>query len=480
MPSRQSSLIKPPVTFLSNWFQSFRRVFRRSVIPVIADLRVAILLLLAIAIFSMTGTVIEQDRAQQFYIENYPEHPALFGFLTWRVIIGFGFDHVYRTWWFLSLLIFFGTSLAACTWTRQLPALRWFSRTWNFYTQPRQFQKFALSAELPNGQLAPLMPLLEKRRYKLYQDGQSLYAHKGIIGRIGPIVVHASMLVILAGSMLGGLTGFKAQKMIPSGSVFQVDQFIEAGPWAATEKPLDWSVKVNRFWIDYTPVGGIDQFYSDLSVLDKDGEEVNRKTIHVNDTLRYQGVTFYQADWGIAGIRLTLNNSPVLELPMISLPPESGRGRFWGAWIPTHPMNPTDGEGFSILTNDMQGTLFVYNKEGQMISSVRVGTPTEINGLRLNIVELVGSTGLQIKSDPGIPVVYLGFGLLMLGVIMSYVSHSQVWALQTNDRLYIGGRTNRAQVVFEREILEMLDQLSETNPPAPETAIEAVGSTNMA
>jgi cytochrome c biogenesis protein len=79
-------------------------------------------------------------------------------------------------------------------------------------------------------------------------------------------------------------------------------------------------------------------------------------------------------------------------------------------------------------------------------------------------VDVIGSTGLQIKADPGIPLVYTGFGLLMLGVIMSYVSHSQIWALQKDGRFYLGGRTNRAQVTFEREVIEILDQLSSQTP----------------
>jgi len=52
----------------------------------------------------------------------------------------------------------------------------------------------------------------------------------------------------------------------------------------------------------------------------------------------------------------------------------------------------------------------------------------------------------------------------MLGVIMSYVSHSQIWALQKDGRFYLGGRTNRAQVTFEREVIEILDQLSSQTP----------------
>jgi cytochrome c biogenesis protein len=82
-----------------------------------------------------------------------------------------------------------------------------------------------------------------------------------------------------------------------------------------------------------------------------------------------------------------------------------------------------------------------------------------INGVNLKIVELVGSTGLQIKADPGVPIVYLGFALLMMGVVMSYFSHSQIWALQSGDRFYIGGKTNRAQVSFEREIIDTIEML---------------------
>jgi cytochrome c biogenesis protein len=81
---------------------------------------------------------------------------------------------------------------------------------------------------------------------------------------------------------------------------------------------------------------------------------------------------------------------------------------------------------------------------------------TEVNGVTLALVEVLGSTGLQIKADPGVPLVYAGFGLLMVGVMMSYISHSQVWALTDQGKLYLGGRTNRAQVAFEREILELL------------------------
>ena len=428
-------------------------IFRRF-LKIVSDLRLAIILLLLIALFSISGTVIEQGESVAFYQENYPEDPALFGFLTWQVLLNIGLDHVYTTWWFLSLLFLFATSLTACTFRRQLPALK-SAQNWKFYRQPRQFEKLAFSAELDTGSPASLLPLLSKKGYRIFEDGDAIYARKGIIGRIGPIIVHIGMLIVLIGGVWGAFTGFLAQEMVPSGETFQVKNIFAAGILSNSQVPKDWAVKVNRFWIDYTPEGAIDQFYSDLSVVDNQGEELERKTIYVNEPLRYDGVTFYQTNWGIAAVKVQLNNSPIFQLPMAQLKTENG-GRIWGTWVPT---KPDLSEGVSLITQDLQGTMLVYDAQGRLVTAVREGMKTAVNGINLKIVELVGSTGLQIKADPGVPIVYAGFALLMAGVVMSYVSHSQIWALQKGDRFYFGGRTNRAQVSFERELVNLIEDL---------------------
>ncbi|MEM9544282.1 MAG: cytochrome c biogenesis protein, partial [Cyanobacteria bacterium P01_E01_bin.42] len=402
-------------------FPNLKTALRRS-IKILADLRLAIALLLAIALFSISGTVIEQGQSLTFYQANYPEHPALFGFLTWKVLLILGLDHVYRTWWFLSILVVFGSSLTACSFTRQIPTLK-AARRWNYYQKSKQFSKLTLSAELESGSLNSLEPVLQEKNYKIFREGDSLYARKGIIGRIGPIIVHIGMLVILGGSIWGAMTGFFAQEIAPSGGIFQIQNIIEAGPFANRQIPKDWAVKVNRFWIDYTPEGAIDQFYSDLSVVDREGEELDRKTIYVNQPLRYDGVTLYQTNWGIDGVKVQLNNSPIFRLPMAQLN-TGGAGRFWGTWVPT---KPDLSDGVSLVARDLQGVLFVYDRTGDLIGAVREGMGIDLNGVTLKVLELVGSTGLQIKADPGTPLVYTGFALLMIGVVMSYFSHSQIW-----------------------------------------------------
>lgn len=447
-----------------------QRFLKRELLPVITDLRLAIVMFLAIAIFSISGTVIEQGQSPAYYQSNYPEHPALFGFLTWKVIQVVGLDHVYRTWWFLALLILFGTSLTACTFTRQFPALK-AARRWKYYAEPRQFQKLALCAEFDDVSpyFASLPNLLQSRRFKVFaEESDKIYARKGIAGRIGPIIVHVGIVAILVGGIAGAMTGFLAQEMVASGDTFTVKNIVDAGPLAAAQVPKDWSVRVNRFWIDYTPQGGIDQFYSDLSVLDKQGQQVDRRTIFVNQPLRYRGVTFYQTDWGISSVRVRINNSPIFQLPMAPLDTK-GKGRIWGTWIPT---KPDLSAGVSLLAKDMQGMVLIYDATGKLVDTVRAGMSSQINGVTLKVLEVVGSTGLQIKADPGIPIVYTGFALLMLGVVMSYVSHSQVWVLQKDGHLYIGGKTNRAQVAFEQEFLEILEKLNSHPTNSTKVALE--------
>ncbi|NET52488.1 MAG: hypothetical protein F6K09_28525, partial [Merismopedia sp. SIO2A8] len=276
---------------------------------------------------------------------------------------------------------------------------------------------------------------------------------------------------VLAGAIWGAMGGFLAQEMVASGSTFQIKNILDAGPLASGQIPKDLSLRVNRFWIDYTPEGGIDQFYSDISVLDSQGGEVDQETIYVNKPLRYQGVTFYQTDWGIASVLVQLNNSPIFQLPMAQLD-TGGRGRVWGTWVPTKPDLST---GVSLLAKDLQGMLLVYDVEGKLISTVRPGMATKVNDINLKIIDIIGSTGLQIKADPGIPLVYTGFALLMLGVIASYFSHSQIWAWQQGVSeaspqeigLYVGGKTNRAQVAFEREVIEILEKMSKSKQEIP-------------
>jgi cytochrome c biogenesis protein len=47
----------------------------------------------------------------------------------------------------------------------------------------------------------------------------------------------------------------------------------------------------------------VSQFYSDISILDNQGNETKRKTISVNYPLINNSVYYYQTDWNLIGLR---------------------------------------------------------------------------------------------------------------------------------------------------------------------------------
>ena len=74
----------------------------------------------------------------------------------------------------------------------------------------------------------------------------------------------------------------------------------------------------------------------------------------------------------------------------------------------------------------------------------------------LQLVDILSSTGLQIKTDPGIPVIYTGFFFLMISTLISYITYSQIWMYQKNYQIFIGGNTTRATFEFELEFFNYI------------------------
>ena len=97
-----------------------------------------------------------------------------------------------------------------------------------------------------------------------------------------------------------------------------------------------------------------------------------------------------------------------------------------------------------------------YDQFGNFLSYLDVGEEYELNFHKFQIIEFIPITGLQIKLDPGITTIYFGFGLLMLSIFLSYRSFSQIWLNKEKNTIFVGGKTNRAQLSFEKEILDII------------------------
>ena len=293
----------------------------------IADLRFSIFILLLISFCSILGTVIEQDQSIEIYKVNYPLTNPVLGFLTWDRILQFGLDHVYKTWWFFLLIFLFGFSLISCTFLQQFPSLK-VARRCQFFRTTEQFYRLKISTILNNFSSPKILARIQQNQYSIFQQKNIVYCYKGLIGRLAPILVHFSMILILFGTIIGSLFGFKAQEIVPKTEQFHIQNILTSGNFTTIPET---SVRINDFWINYTKNRTISQFYSDLSILDPEGTEIDRKTISVNSPLIYKNLYYYQTDWSLIGLRFQTEKNEIFEYPVINA--FNNQNKVWLTWI---------------------------------------------------------------------------------------------------------------------------------------------------
>ena len=419
---------------------------KKSIFRSLADLRFAISILLIIATSSIIGTIIEQDQPLEIYKLNYPLTNRIFGFLSWDLIIKFGLDHVYKTWWFLTFILLFGISLLTCTFLQQFPSLK-MARRCQFFRTKEQFRRLKIFAKLNQFPLTQLLFKIKESQYSIFQQKNIVYCYKGLIGRIAPIIVHFSMILVLIGAVLGAITGFKAQEIIPKTETVYIQNILSNGQLTTIPKI---STRINDFWIIYTKQKTIAQFYSDVSILNIDGNEIDRQTIFVNSPACYRGVNYYQTDWNLIGLRIQNSNSLNFEYPLISI--LNNRDKVWLTWISN---NQEFKEGFTFLINNLQGYCSIYNDIGQFLGNLELDETISLNR-SITLIDIISSTGLQIKIDPGIPLIYAGFMFLMLSTLISYITYSQIWIVQDKQIIFVGGNTTRATFDFELEFFKLI------------------------
>jgi cytochrome c biogenesis protein len=412
----------------------------------LADLRFSIFILLLISFCSIAGTIIEQDQSIETYKANYPLTNPVFGFLSWDRIIQFGFDHVYKTWWFLALIFMFGLSLVLCSFLQQLPSLK-IARRCQFFRTTGQFYRLKISTILTNFSFNKIIARIKNQQYSIFQQKNIVYCYKGLIGRIAPIVVHFSMILVLLGTIVGSLFGFKAQEIVPKTENFHIQNILNNGPLTIVPKT---SARVNDFWITYTKKRTISQFYSDISILDNQGNETDRKTIYVNYPLIYKSIYYYQTDWNLIGLRFQNSTNQIIEYPLINI--LNSQDKVWLTWISNdQKLN----EGIIVIIDNLEGYCSIYNELGQFLGNIELNENVNFKQ-PITLLEIISSTGLQIKTDPGIPMIYSGFFFLMISTLISYITYSQVWIVQKNQKIFVGGNTNRALFEFELEFFKIV------------------------
>jgi cytochrome c biogenesis protein len=411
----------------------------------LGNLSFSIFLLLLISAISILGTIVEQNQSIEYYQANYPLNTTKLLKIDWKIIQFFKLNELYSNWGFLCLVTLFALSLIVCTLSTQLPSLK-NARRWKL---KKQITSHDISSKdkIPNIVCpASIIYFLNQTDYYTFHQSFYTYSYKGLLGRLAPILVHISLINILIGSLISLLTSVSFQEMIPEGELFHLKNIIKSGQFSSI--PDNFTGKINDFKIEYHSNGSIKQFYSNIAIINKQFKIVTNKTISVNKPLYFQGFTLYQTDWKVNGLKLKIGTNQIIYLPLHKI--SNNNQSYW-----LSSFDETINKKIILLVSDLYSPVLCYDVDGKLLQSIKLKEKTTINDIPLEIIELIKSTGIQIKKDLGIPIIYSNFFLLMLSSVVSYSSYSQLWLISYANEIKIFGTTNRAKLKFEHDILAL-------------------------
>ena len=455
----------------------------------LASVKLAIVIFALISVTSIIGTVLEQ-RAEpakniQILSKLFSESlaPGLYNFFD-----SLGFMDMYHSWWFTGLLVLFSVNLVICSLER-LP------RIWKLVKEPieplpeEKLKKFIISREIvlkgkPDNVRVSVSGAMKSARFRFNEiqeeKGYQFLAQQGNYTRLGVYLTHFSILFILIGVIIGVRFGFSGFLNLPEGAVSNV-----AVSNTDKEIPFGFDIRCDTFEVDFYEMSDMPKEYRSWLTIVKDGREVLKKTISVNDPLTYEGITFYQASYGLIpdgmnrGIfifnavskdgqsaTLNLRFGDTFQIPGTDIS---------GKIVNFSPALRMDEHGHASTYANMMNNPAVYidfSESGKSTASAWIlkrhpETWQMPDGSRLEFLDLWGVeyTGLQVRKDPGVWVVYLGCIAMSIGLFIAlFMSHRKIWVKITEDknnsRVVIGATANKNRAGFERKIDRMIAVLT--------------------
>jgi len=445
-----------------------------------SSLKFGLLLLGLLGIAMIAGTLIlQKPMAQEGQIEQVYAPQVV------RLLNAIGLFDIFHTWWFILLLGLLGANIT-------LASLERFPQVWRLFVRPHLLADATFVRALPFQKEIPLGPhtpaealtLASNRlgslgyppRAEILSKG-TLYVEKHRLVRLAPYVVHASLLIIFAGTIIDGTRGYRGFINLRTGtSTDVIEPLTEPGP----RHHLDFTVRCDGAGMDPYPDGSPKQYWSQLAVLEN-GREVARKKIYVNDPLTYKGVRFFQASYSPAGTprklvmeanweengvekRRTLELTPGAQTPL----DEQGAMVELADFIPDYVLQGNQIASQSDIPRNPAVHLLVTRAGNQtgnawvLPKSPQLNPPNDTGiNFRYVSVEMASMTGLQVASEPGQWLIWGGCLLLTAALMLAlYLSHIRIWGIVAADRkgqqvLLLGGQPSKYRENFERKFHDL-------------------------
>jgi cytochrome c biogenesis protein len=447
-----------------------------------SSVRLTIFLLIIIAVLSVIGTIIPQQESAQEFIQSLS--PGTAGLLSHLQL----FD-IYHSVTFFILMALLSVNLVVCSWNRFPSSLKQFKKS----PQPVPEGLFDKAAE-DNAVLFPdgteninenLSSFLKKKLGdpEKSESGQTsfFFFEKNRFSQFGVYVVHLSILLIIAGVVIGSVKGFEGYVNILEGDSVQT---IDLRGGKGTKK-LDFFVRCDRFTVDYYDNGAPRTYRSDLSFI-KDSRILKQGPLLVNHPLEHDNIRFYQSSYGqmpngraFVTYRTGKENEKGMMLQAgdrINLPDSNAVLEVLRLEANIMEMGPAMKLRITSPKADVQFWIFKRIEEMKIanpgvIGEVPLFNPGLFKPYVFSLVRLEEQfyTGLQVVSDPGVPLVAAGGFLMMAGlIVVFFFPHQRVWARIDESEgkarvTFIGRSRNRSDMrrQLERIISEMKQELKQ-------------------
>jgi cytochrome c biogenesis protein len=430
----------------------------------------AIYTIIALSVACLVGVLVPQIHVQISPAELQAlvaRRPAL----TW--LDAFGFFNVFGAWWFILLVTLLVVNLVVCS-----------SLGLKRLTDLRRRQNAAAGRALLDGMKtfrtvedagadAERIARAWVSRFGAVTDrsdkasGTTLFAERGFSSRLGVYAIHLSVLLIVAGAAIGGALGIHGNMNIPEGGT---EAHIDLERDDAGEQiHLPFAIRCDWFEMELYPGTRRPKDYkSGLTVLEGD-RVVLTKTIEVNDPLDYGGYRFFQASYGQYGGKNELGvveRDTGREFELVAVDDQ------W-AEVPGSPDTVTvidfaenhqnAGPALRLRVRHEGGKTeeawifqrapeFDRGRDGTHVFTFRTRTPAYY-------------TGLSVQRDPGVPVVWAGFLLMFLGLVMAYVyHHHRAAALVTGGKVILAASTSRLPDALEHKAERILKGIDHDHP----------------
>ena len=305
----------------------------------LTSMRTALILLFLLAVGAIPGSLLPQVGQDPAAVQNYfASHPAL---APWLNHLGL-FD-VFAAPWFAAIYLLLFASLIGCVVPRTF-RLAGSART-PPPRAPRKLTRLPHSASytvaLPAREaVAAAATLLGGKRFRLRRPAADdkthwISAEKGYLREVGNLLFHLALLGVLVSIAVGGLFGYKADKLLVEGATpfsdeaSQLDEF-HPGRLVTGSDLAPFTLKLDKFSASYYTSGGSagepSSFDARITYSSSPGAPAKPYDLRINNPLNVDSTKVYLIGHGYAPV-FTVTDAAgkvLYDSPTVFVPQNTG------------------------------------------------------------------------------------------------------------------------------------------------------------